>query len=491
MADPAGPLAREEAAAKLLAFARENRVATVDLKYLSLLGRWHHITLPASRLDEGLLREGVAFDGSSVAGYAKGTTSDMTLIPDPETAIPDPFWDRPTLSLICDIYKGDGTPFRRDPRGVARRAEGHMQATGIADQAMMSPEFEFYIFDSVRHRNDVNVCFHEIDSAEGEWRSGVASGPGDSSMSEGGGTRLPLRGGYHALPPQDRLYLLRDEIVRLIEQADIPVKYHHHEGGGPGQSEVEILFHPLLRAGDAAMTVKYMIRMAADRAGRTATFMPKPLWNAAGSGMHIHQHLFKGGRPLFWDENGWGGLSDLALHYIGGLLHHAASLLALTNPSTNSYKRLVPGFEAPVHLIYGLANRSAAVRIPAAGRTPETKRIEYRPPDATCNIYLAMAGMLMAGLDGIDRAIDPQKAGFGPYDQNIVDIPEAGRPKLAVLPLSLPEALDGLERDHGYLLAGDVFDEETIDSWIDLKRKECVDVLSRPHPREIALYFDT
>ena len=472
---------RLTATAKLRDTVRDRSIQTLDLKFVSLLGRWHHLSLPAERLGEALLCEGVAFDGSSVPGYGHNATSDMTLIPDPETAFIDPFWDRPTLSLICDVCLGDGSPYGRDPRRVARRAEAYMRQSGIADAAMMSPEFEFYIFDAVRHRSDVQRCAYEIDSEEAEWNSDA---PGAR------GTRLALGGGYHALPPQDRLYRLRDEIVRLVQEAGVPVKYHHHEGGGPGQSEIEIFFSPLVRAGDATMTVKYLIRMAADRSGRVATFMPKPLWNVAGSGMHVHQHLFKQGRPLFWKEDGWAGLSDLALHYVGGLLHHGPALLGLTNPSTNSYKRLVPGFEAPVHLIYGLANRSAAVRIPQAGRTPETKRIEFRPPDATGNIYLALAGMLMAGLDGIRRRIDPHAAGFGPYDENVQHLPEAARRSLRTLPLSLAEALDALEKDHAFLLEGDVFDAETIAAWIEIKRREGLDVGSRPHPREISLYFD-
>ena len=327
---------------RLMGYASAKGIETVDLKFVDLVGRWHHLSLPMDRLDGNLFRTGVAFDGSSVAGYSKGATSDMTLLPDPETGVLDPVWDRPTLSLICDIYTGDGNPYLRDPRGIARRAERYMKEAGIADEARISPEFEFYVFDSVRHRSDVNVCFYEIDSEEGEWN---ADEPGR------GGTRLPLKGGYHALPPQDRLHDFREGLVRLVQAAGIPVKYHHHEGGGAGQVEIEILFHPLLRAGDVAMLVKYLTRMAADRAGKTATFMPKPLWNAAGNGMHFHQHLFRDGVNLFWEERGWGGLSELALYYIGGLLHHAPALLGLTNPSTNSYKRLVPGFEAPVTLI--------------------------------------------------------------------------------------------------------------------------------------------
>lgn len=482
MAGPAGDSPHAQSVIEsVLEMVRRERIETVDLKFVDLPGRWHHLSLPAGRLDEDLFRSGIGFDGSSVPGYGSEKKSDMALIPDPETALVDPFWPRPTLSLICDVFQGDGRHFASDPRGIAERAEAFLRGTGIADTASMSPEFEFYVFDSVRYRNDVHTSLYAIDTEEGEWNSGRIGSVG---------TRLPLKGGYHALPPGDRLYQLRDEMVRRIQESGIPVKYHHHEGGGPGQSEIEILFHPLLRAGDVTMTVKYLVRMVAERAGRTATFMPKPLYNAAGNGMHIHQHLFRDGEPLFWDENGWAGLSELALHYIGGLLHHAPALLGLTNPSTNSYKRLVPGFEAPVLLIYGLANRSAAIRIPEGADTPETKRIEFRPPDPTCNIYLALAGMLMAGIDGIRNRIDPRERKFGPYDQNIMELSESRRGRLKTLPLSLTQALDALERDHDFLLEGGVFDEETISIWLGLKRAEALDVRNRPHPREIALYYD-
>jgi glutamine synthetase len=301
---------------------------------------------------------------------------------------------------------------------------------------------------------------------------------------------MPINGGYHVLPPTDRLHNLRSGMVSLIEGAGIPVRYHHHEGGGPGQCEIEVLMAPLLQAADRAMLIKYIVRMAADRAGKVATFMPKPLYNAAGSGMHVHQHLFLGGSPVFWDESAYAGLSQTALYYIGGLLEHGPALLALTNPSTNSYKRLVPGFEAPVHLIYGRANRTAAVRIPDEGRSPLTKRIEFRPPDATGNIYLALAGMLMAGIDGIRKKIDPKLEGFGPFDLPIGKIPEDQRRRLRTLPLQLNQSLDALEADHQFLLEGNVFDESLLRTWIQLKRAEALDVGSRPHPREMSLYLD-
>ncbi len=466
---------------EVLTFAKEKHVQTVDLKFVSLIGRWHHVSIPVERLDEGFFSSGVAFDGSSIPGYTRSTRSDMTLIPDPSTKMLDPFWERPTLSLICDIYTGDGKAYARDPRGIARRAEEHMKSTGIADLASMSPEFEFHIFDSVRHQSAVNSTFYEVDVSEAEWNSGNVDGVG---------TVLPQKGGYHALPPQDRLYKLRDRIVHQVQDCGIPVKYHHHEVGGAGQSEIEVLFHPLLSAGDVTMTVKYLIRMLAHEEGKVATFMPKPLWNDAGNGMHVHQNLWLKGKPLFWDENGWAQLSETALYYIGGILHHGAALSALTNPSTNSYKRLVPGFEAPIHLIYGLANRSAAIRIPEAGNTPETKRIEFRPPDATCNIYLALAGMLMAGLDGIKNKINPKDLGCGPFDQSLQGMDRGKTSRVKTIPLTLADALVALEKDHEFLMEGDVFHEDTIQAWIERKRDEATDVRKRPHPREVALYFD-
>jgi glutamine synthetase len=466
--------------------ADRHEVQMVDLKFCGMIGRWHHVTLPASRLSPELFRQGVAFDGSSVPGFARIESSDMLLLPDPATAFLDPFWEAPTLSMICQVHAGrTGEPIPRDPRAVAARTEQVLRESGIADAAMMSPEFEFYVFDSIRHQVDVHYSFYNIDSVEGAWNTGS-----DHEATELPVLGMPISGGYHVLPPSDRLYNLRSEMVTLIEGAGIPVKYHHHEGGGPGQCEIEVLMAPLLSTADRSLLIKYMIRMAADRAGKVATFMPKPLYNAAGSGMHVHQHLFKEGEPVFWDEKGYAQLSKTALYYIGGLLEHGPALLALTNPSTNSYKRLVPGFEAPVHLIYGQANRTAAVRIPDEGRTPASKRIEFRPSDATGNIYLALSAMVLAGLDGIRNKIDPGEEGFGPFDIPIGQIPPEERGRLRTLPLNLDEALDALERDHEFLLYGGAFNEELIRTWVEMKRKEALDVRSRPHPREMALYHD-
>jgi glutamine synthetase len=481
MLDFLADMERTTAMHRLLEFARQHSVRAVDLKFVDLTGRGHHLTLPVDRLEPQLFTEGIAFDGSSILGYGRRTTSDMTLLPDPEAVFLDPFWDRPTLSLMCDVFEGDGQPSARDPRGVARRAETWLRHSGLADTAMMSPEFEFYVFDSVRTSCRENRIACDIETEEGEWN---ADRPGAR------GTHLPLRGGYHALPPRDRLYRLRDEIVRFLEGIGVAVKYHHHEGGGPGQSEIEVLSQPLLRAADLAMTVKYIARMTADRAGRVVTFMPKPMWNVAGNGMHVHQHLFLEGQPLFWDADGWAGLSPFALHYVGGLLHHGPALLGLTNPSTNSYVRLVPGFEAPMSFVYGLANRNAAVRVPAAGRTPQSKRIEFRASDATGNVYLTLAAMLMAGMDGVRRGIDPRAAGFGPFDESFEVESDPERPGPPPLPRTLEEALVALENDHEFLLEGGVFDRDLLGAWIELKWSELQDVRCRPHPREIELYLD-
>jgi glutamine synthetase len=466
--------------------ADRHEIVMIDLKFCGLLGRWHHVTLPASRLNADLFKEGVGFDGSSVPGFAATESSDMLLLPDPTTTFLDPFWEAPTLSMICGIHDGrSGKSVRRDPRSVAARAEEYLRVTGIADRATMAPEYEFYVFDTVRHSCDINHAFYNIDSVEGAWNTGSDRDKTDLPV-----LGMPIHGGYHALPPSDRLYNLRAEMTALIEGAGVAVKYHHHEGGGPGQCEIEVLPVPLLLAADHGLLIKYLVRMAADRAGKVATFMPKPLYNAAGSGMHVHQALFQGDRNLFWEEEGYSGLSETALHYIGGLLEHGPALLALTNPSTNSFKRLVPGFEAPVNLIFGRGNRTAAIRIPEEGRTAETKRIEFRPGDATGNLYLTLSAMLMAGIDGIKRKIDPRVEGFGPFEIPLSRMPEEERKRIRSLPLTLGSVLDALEKDHQFLLAGEVFDEPLIQAWIELKRKESLDVRCRPHPREISLYLD-
>jgi glutamine synthetase len=463
------------------AYLVEQQIQMVDLKFCDLWGRWRHLTIPASQFTPSLLDEGVGFDGSAV-GLKSVKAGDMVIVPDLPTGTLDPFWEVPTYSLICSTKEADTKRiFFRDPRNIAARAEAYLKETGIADESRWGPEFEFYIFDRVSFENEVNRAGYRLDSAEADW----------NSASGGHGHYIPLHGGYHAIPPKDALYNLRAAMTAHLEAMAVPVKYHHHEVGGPGQSEIETPLMGLVRAGDATMLVKYVAKMTAHARGQTVTFMPKPLYGEAGSGMHFHQHLFKGSKNLFYDANGYSLLSKTALHYIGGLLTHGAALLALTSPSTNSYRRLVPGFEAPVNAFFSAGNRSAAVRVPKYATGPQEVRIEFRPPDATCNVYLALAAQLMAGLDGIQRQLDPTEAGFGPIDENIFAWPPEKRATIKALPGTLREALEALERDNDFLLVGGVFDDELIADWIRHKlHAEYYEVRNRPHPYEVALYFD-
>ena len=459
----------------------EHNIQMVDMKFCDLWGRWHHLSVPVSQFTPDLLEQGIGFDGSAV-GLKSVKAGDMVLVPDLTTAVCDPFWDAPTISFICTTLEADTHAiFTNDPRNIAIRAEEYLRQTGIADESRWGPEYEFYIFDSVSYEYGVNRASYRIDCAEADWNS-----------AEGGhGHYIPLHGGYHAIPPKDQLYNLRTEITLLLEAMGIPVKYHHHEVGGPGQSEIETPMMGLVQAGDATMMIKYATKMTAQRHGKTATFMPKPLYGEAGSGMHFHQHLFKKGRNVFYAAKGYGCLSKAGLYYIGGLLTHGPALLALTNPSTNSYSRLVPGYEAPVNAFFSLGNRSAAVRIPKYATQPDTARMEFRPPDATCNVYLALAGQLLAGLDGIQRKLDPTEAGFGPIDANIFAWSDEQRSKIKSLPASLNEALIALENDQEFLLAGNVFSPEMLRQWVDYKRnQEYYQVRNRPHPYEMSLYFD-
>ena len=453
----------------------------IDLKFSDLWGRWHHVSIPVSQFGEHLMRDGVGFDGSSV-GLKSVKAGDMVLIPDLATGFRDPFWDEPTLSFICRTLEADThVIFTNDPRNIAIRAEEYLKTTKIADESRWGPEFEFYIFDSVSYENDVNRSSYTIECREADW----------NSHSGGHGHYIPLHGGYHAIPPKDQLYKMRTHITTHLEKMGVPVKYHHHEVGGPGQCEIETPMMNLLQAGDATMIIKYVTKMTAHESGQTVTFMPKPLFGEAGSGMHFHQHLFKAGKNVFYDGQGYGCLSQTALYYIGGLLQHGPALLALTNPSTNSYRRLVPGYEAPVNAFFSLGNRSAAVRIPKYATQPETARMEFRPPDASGNVYLMLAAQLLAGLDGIKNQIDPTEAGFGPIDENIFNWSDEQRAKIKPLPSSLNEALKALEADHEFLTVGGVFSPELIKQWIDYKRQaEYFAVRNRPHPYEMSLYFD-
>jgi glutamine synthetase len=462
-------------------YVDENGVRMVDLKFCDLWGRWHHLTVPSSQFVPELLAQGIGFDGSAV-GLKSVKAGDMVLVPDLLTGTVDPFWDMPAISFICSTLEADTHAiFTHDPRNVAIRAEEYLCETGIADESRWGPEFEFYVFDDVAFHSSVNQASYRLDYKEADWNS-----------DQGGhGHYIPLHGGYHAIPPKDQLFNLRAEMTMHLEAMGVPVKYHHHEVGGPGQVEIETPMMGLVAAGDATMLVKYVAKMTAHAHDQTVTFMPKPLFGEAGNGMHFHQHLFRDGQNVFYDRDGYGCLSQTALYYIGGLLTHGAALLALTNPSTNSYRRLVPGFEAPINAFFSLGNRSAAIRIPKYANQPDTARMEFRPPDASCNVYLALAAQLLAGLDGIRRRIDPTAAGFGPIDADVFSWTETQRAQIQRLPGSLDEALRALEADHDFLLVGEVFSEELIAQWVAYKREEeYYPVRNRPHPYEVSLYFD-
>ncbi len=466
--------------AEALKYIKDKQIQMVDLKIAGLAGQWLHVTIPARQFTQKHFEEGVGYDGSSGAGFGRVESGDVNALPQPETAFIDPFWEQPTLSFLCDTVTADThEPFPYDPRTIAERAVAYMRSTGIADEAWMGPEFEFHVFDRVVVINDPYHSSVNIRCAEVE--------------SEGLTPPIPRKGGYMRVPPSEHLHDLRSEIATALEQMGIAVRYHHHEVGASGQCEVEVNLQPLLRAADQAMIVKYVIKNVARRRGKLATFMPKPVFGEAGNGMHVHQCLTKGGRPLFFDERrqNYAHLSDLALHYTGGLLKHGRALTGLTNPSTNSYKRLVEGYEAPVNLFFSLANRSAAIRVPRYAVRPEDKRIEYRPPDFTCNVYLALAAMLMAGLDGVQAKLDPAAHNMGPFDVDIAKQSAEFRSRITAVPRALFDALDALLEDHQFLLKGDVFSSAFVRNWVELKREqEARAVAVRPHPYEYDLYLD-
>jgi len=462
------------------AFIRHKSVAMVDLKFCDLWGRWRHVTLPAARFNPGLLEAGVGFDGSSL-GLSAVKSGDLVLVPELATAFLDPFWDVPTISFLCATLEADThQPFPHDPRTLASRAEEFLRTSGVGEASLWGPEFEFYLFDGVSYENAVNVAAYRVESREADWKS----------HELGGGYTIPRHGGYHAIPPQDQLHNARTKISLNLEAMGVPVKYHHHEVGGPGQCEIETRMLPMVRAADVTLLAKYVSRMTAREMGMTATFMPKPLFGEAGSGLHFHQQVWRGETNVFYDPAGYGCLSETARFYVGGLLAHGPAVMALTNPSTNSYRRLVPGYEAPVSAIFSLGNRSAAIRIPKYANRPESARMEFRPPDATCNPYLAIAAQLMAGIDGVRRRIDPTALGFGPYDEDVFSWPAEKRAHIKALPTSLDQALDALERDHEFLLEGSVFSPEMLHRWVKRKRSEERSVRDRPHPFEIELYYD-
>ncbi len=448
----------------------------VDLMYADLLGGWHHVTVPAERFDAHLCERGVGVDGSSVTGFRKTKSGDMVLVPDLAAAFRHPFAERPTLCVVGDLVDVDAREgFSRDPRHVARKAERHLASVRRGEESRWLPELEFYLFDSVRVWGRPGHSGYRIASSE--------------AMVGGGGTRVPehatQRRGYHAAAPEDRSADLRADMCATLKEMGIPVKYHHHEVGPAGQVEIELTFMPLVRAADGVALAKWAIRNIADLAGMVATFMPKPLYGEAGSGLHFHQYLARGGVSSFHDRKGAAPLSQVGRWYVGGLLAHGRALSAFANPSTNSYKRLVPGFEAPVRLAYSVGNRTAAIRVPGYANTPQNVRIEYRPPDATCNPHLAVAAMLMAGLDGIANRIDPGE----PLRADLFHMPLEELMAIPALPHTLGEALDALERDHDFLLAGGVFTSDLLDTWVSLKRAEERETAERPHPREFELYL--
>ena len=465
-------------------FCKEKSIKMVDFMMVDLNGRGRHLTMPVDRLNEETLVSGIGFDGSNY-GFAPVEKSDMVFVPDLKSAYVDEFAEIPTLAMIGDVYVIDlpnNRRFDQDPRNVAFHAEEYMKTLGIADEMRIGPEFEFHVFDHISYKVDPNGSNYSIDAEQAEWNTGNE----DKNL----GYKMPLKGGYHMAPPLDKLSGFRSRVTMLMENQGILVKYHHHEVGGPGQLEIEVEMGPMLEMADKTMMTKYLIKNAAVAEGKTATFMPKPIYAEAGNGLHVHMHLFKDGKPLFYDANGYSQLSEMAIHFIGGLLFHARALCAFTNPSTNSYKRLVPGYEAPVTIGYATSNRSSVVRIPAYAKTPDTKRFELRSPDGTCNPYYAYAAILMAGLDGIKRKIDPNKEGYGPYDFNLFDLSEDEQKKIKQLPRSLDEALDALEADYEFLTVGGVFPERLIEIWLKNRRADAAKYNQLPHPVEFKMYYD-
>ena len=466
--------------ADVVKYAKEHGAKMIDCKFIDFPGAWQHITYPIDRLEDGL-EDGFGFDGSSIRGWQAINNSDMLMLPDPSTAQIDPFHRTPTLSLTCDIVDPiTREPYGRCPRGLARRAEAYLRSTGIADTVYIGPEAEFFIFDSVRFHQAPNEMFHVLDSVEGRWNTG--------RVEEGGnlGHKPQFKGGYFPVSPVDSYSDLRTDMVLAMQQVGIEVETHHHEVGTAGQAEIDMKYDTLLHMADQLMWFKYVVKNVALRAGKTVTFMPKPLYGDNGNGMHTHQSLWKGDTPLFAGDE-YAGLSEMALHYIGGILRHAPAICAFANPSTNSYKRLVPGFEAPVNLAYSARNRSAAVRIPMYSPSPKAKRIELRSPDPSCNPYLAFASMLMAGLDGIENKIHPGDA----LDKDIYSLSPEELKEVPHVPHSLEDALEALRRDHAFLLKGDVFTADLLDNWISYKTdNELAEVRARPTPTEISLYYD-
>ncbi len=456
-------------------------VEIVDLRFCDLPGLMQHFSVPAHELTIDSFEEGLGFDGSSIRGFQEIQESDMILMPDPDTTMLDPFTQHKTLNINCFVRDPvTGEAYSRDPRYVAKKAEDYLASTGIADTVYFGPEAEFFVFDDVRFAQTPNSAYYSVDSVEAAWNTGRDEGPNL-------GYKPRYKEGYFPLPPMDHFQDIRSEMVIELEKLGVNIEVHHHEVGTAGQAEIDMRFDTLLAMADKLMVYKYVIKNVARRHGKTATFMPKPIFQDNGSGMHCHQSLWKEGEPLFFSELGYAGLSDLARWYIGGLLAHAPAILAFAAPTTNSYKRLVPGYEAPVNLVYSQRNRSACVRIPLYSKSPKAKRLEFRPPDGSCNPYLAFPAMLMAGLDGILNKTEPPD----PMDKDLYDLPPEEMAKVPQVPGSLEEVLDALEADSDFLKAGGVFTDDLIETWIEYKRVNEVDAIRlRPHPWEFHLYYD-
>jgi glutamine synthetase len=469
----------------VLRLAEEQGAKMVDFKFVDMPGTWQHFSIPLSQLDQDLFDAGIGFDGSSIRGFQEIHESDMLLMPDPTTAVMDPFGVTPTLSLICDVVEpGTLRPYSRDPRSLAKRAEAYLRDTGIADTSYFGPEAEFFIFDDVRYDSAPHTQFYAVDSREGNWNTARDERPNLAN-------KIRNKEGYFPVPPVDSLQDIRNEMCLVMESVGISVERQHHEVATAGQAEIDMKFDTLVGMADKLMMYKYVVKNVALRHGKVVTFMPKPIYGDNGSGMHVHQSLWKKGEPLFFDARGYALLSEKARFYIGGLLLHAPAILAFAAPTTNSYRRLVPGFEAPVNLVFSARNRSAAIRIPMYSDKPHTKRIEFRPPDPSCNPYLAFSAMLLAGLDGIARRIDPSAHGMGPLDKNIYDLSEAEYAEIRSVPGSLAEALAALDQDRAFLTAGGVFNDDLIDDYLSYKMAREVDeVRLRPTPHEFYLYFD-
>jgi len=464
----------------VLKMIAEQKAEVVDLRFLDFPGLWQHFSVPASKVTEESLGEGFGIDGSSVRGWQAINESDMVILPDPNTAVMDPFSKTATLILNCNtadpITKEE---YARDPRFIAIKAERHLQTTGIGDAAYYGPEAEFFVFDDVRYDSAPNASYYFIDSVEGHWNTGRVEAPNL-------GYKIRQKEGYFPVPPSDSMQELRNEMMLTMQQCGLDVECHHHEVASGGQAEVDLHYDTLLRSADSLLLYKYIVKNVCRRHGKTATFMPKPIFADNGSGMHMHFSLWKGGEPLFAGD-GYAGLSEMALCAIGGIIKHGKALVAITSPTSNSYRRLVPGYEAPVNLAYSSQNRSVAIRIPMISPAPAAKRIEFRCPDPSCNPYLAFSALLMAAMDGIQNKIDPGD----PLDKNIYELPPQELARIPNTPGSLEEALDELEKDHEFLLKGDVFTQDVIDTWIEWKRQnEVMPIKLRPHPYEFDLYYD-